>query len=277
MSSKLVKAVAGSLLVFIIAFTGLTYNSNDYDSSAIVSNYKKTLAPSRTNTVQTLSEAISNSESQVASTPPPNSGIGHNHVYWNQNDYSDIISSTTSIADGGCGWCSLTSMMAYFCPNECASRKPPDWFDEMGSSVRAYWSGGSMDWGAPQAWISQINTLGKYGQYTMLESVTGRSDQSVAILKMIKKYAGDPNTVVVLSTSTGLFTGGGHIIIAVDLTDDGEYFHLCNSSGRAAANMGITWDESNQYDYPFNVTSLNGHPYFMKCAWVIQRTDTAGS
>lgn len=275
MSSKLVKAIAGSLLVFIIAFTGLTYNSNDYDSSAIVSNYKKTLAPSRTNTVQTLSEAISNSESKVDSTPDMNSASGHNHVHWKQGNYGNAIYSTsvktTTIAGGGCGWCSLTCLMAYLCPTECAAKEPPEWLDIMGDDVRRYWSGGSMSWDAPQVWIDKINSLGNYGQYEMIESFEGSANRTPDILKIIKKYAGDPNTAVVLSTSTGLFTNHGHIILAVDITEDGEHFHICNSSGVAADKMGISWDASNTYDYSFNETSINGYSYYMKCAWVIRR------
>ena len=202
----------------------------------------------------------------------------HEHVAYRQSKFLKDINSTTTIAGAGCGWCSLTSAMAELNPTMCGGLTPVDWLDtEMKSVGEQYWTGNEGMWyGGVPKWISTMNEIGIYGQYEIMEEGGGGT---YAIVQKIMKYAGDKDKVVLLSSSAGLFTSGGHIIVAVDLSDNEGYFHIADSSGYAAAKLGESWETMSSYDFPGIdedgnfVTSLNGYNYNFKHYWVIRRIE----
>ena len=196
----------------------------------------------------------------------------HGHIAYKQSSYSNSISSGATISGEGCGWCSLTSAMAELNPDVCGSINPADWLSIMDSSVKSKWGSSGMSWSGPSAWVSRINALGTYGTYTCTQVDHG--ENTSAYIDLVKTVAGDSNKVVIISSSNGLFTSGGHIICVVDYTDDGAggYMHVCDSAGIAASNCGISWDEFSSFNLPASTTSYNGKDYHWKQAWIIERT-----
>lgn len=270
-TSKVVTATAVTLLTTTLLIMGLSYGNKDRQDLAEQAKSVNNYVPK-----QTMESVVTQIENANQLDPDANQSTfnpvvgGHNHVHWRQKNYSNKIYIST-ISGGGCGWCSLVGAMAYLNPDKCANLSPVDWLSIQSSSVKHNWAGSGMGWGAPKQWIDHVNSLGTYGKYKLLAESTGSSNNTSNILKVIEKYAKDPDKAVILSCSSGLFTSAGHIICCTDLSDDGKSFHISDSSGRASGYLGITWDDSAKYDFPLNKTSLCGRSYYFKCYWVIQR------
>lgn len=193
-----------------------------------------------------------------------------------QSNFLETITGGTTIAGGGCGWCSLTHMMTNLNPEKCGNMTPADWIPIMPDSVKNNWSSGGMGWDAPQAWVDALNTIGTYGQYELIHKNTQSSDNTAQILEEAKTYMHEKNTMMVLSTSSGLFTDGGHIILLNSVASDNSYFTVTDSSNKAynyllAGGESVTSDTMNSFHFPMTKTSLYGHSYNIKCCWVIKR------
>lgn len=213
----------------------------------------------------------------------------HNHVAWRQKNFKDKIGPHSNIADHGCGFCSLTSMMAELNPQTCASMSPSDWLSVLknnGGTAPSKWGykdkngvqHGGMTYAAIEAWVADMNSLNKYGKYKVVEYNSSSSDISAAALSAIKDYAVKPEFVVVLSTGTGtkdcVFTNDGHIILAVDaFEENGEwYFHVDDSSARAAGRVKQNWEDMKNYNWKLDADAdYNGYKYRIKGYWVIMR------
>ena len=196
----------------------------------------------------------------------------HEHVAYNQYDFQRDLSLSASLAGAGCGWCSLTSAMAELNPTMCGGISPADWLDtEMKAVGESYWGSDGMSWSGPDRWINTINDIGLYGEYEIIDSSTGCPSGDV--VEAIKTYAGDNDKVVIVSAAPGLFTGGGHIMCVTDLSEDGLYFHIADSSPRASKNLDLEWEDMYHYDFPIDKDNINGYYYNFKCYWVIQRKD----
>lgn len=188
-----------------------------------------------------------------------------------QGNYHDVISNGKTISGSGCGWCSLSAMMSNLNTEKCGSMTPVDWLGIIPDDVKSLWNSGKMDWSAPEAWVNAINANGQYGTYTVASKVESAS--SSTCMDLIRQYAGQANTMILVSSSTGLFTSGGHILcIACKFEDNGvKYFHTIDSSNIASSNLGQTWPYSNTVSMPLDSDNLNGKPYNLKCVWVIQK------
>lgn len=199
----------------------------------------------------------------------------HEHVAYRQSEFIHDINGDASIAGAGCGWCSLTSAMAELNPSMCGGITPVDWLNtEMKSIGSSYWGSGGMYWSGPKAWVDTINDIGVYGTYSIIDKGEGVSSNTV--VEAIMKYAGDVNNVVIVSASHGLFTDGGHIMCVTDL--DGDYFHIADSSGRAADYLNQNWSDMRSYNFPGVVNGsvvdgIGDYLYNFKCYWVIHRED----
>lgn len=200
----------------------------------------------------------------------------HEHVAYKQSDFMERISSGASLAGAGCGWCSLTSAAAELCPTMCGGITPVDWLNTpMGDVGESYWGSNGMSWAGPEAWISKMNEIGIYGNYSVYAK--GEGVPCVDVVKAIMIYAGDADKVVVISASEGLFTSGGHIMCVTDL--EGNYFHIADSSTSAGSKLDVAWEDMCNYNFPgidedgAYVTGLNGYPYAFKCYWVIKREE----
>ena len=202
----------------------------------------------------------------------------HEHVAYKQTDFIKNINSSTTLAGAGCGWCSLTAAMAELNPVMCGGITPVDWIStEMKVVGEAYWTGDDgMYHGGPSKWIDTINNIGTYGTYEVIEN---QSASSTRCLQAIAEYAGDTDKVVLLSAAPGLFTSGGHIMVATDLSDDGRSFHLSDSSTYASSRLKQDWEIMSSFDFPLfddngdYVTGINNYSYAFKAYWVIQRKD----
>ena len=162
--------------------------------------------------------------------------------------------------------------MAELNPTMCGGLSPVDWLEtEMKSVGESYWGSDGMSWSGPGRWIETINTIGLYGTYEIIDESTGCPSQDV--VDAIKKYGADEDKVVVVSAAPGLFTGGGHIMCVTDISTDGEYFHIADSSPRAANNLGVEWEDMYNYDFPIDAEGIGEYKYNFKCYWVIQRKD----
>lgn len=193
-----------------------------------------------------------------------------------QSNFPQTIVGGTTIAGGGCGWCSLTHMMTNLNPEKCGNMTPSDWLPIMPDSVKTNWSSGGMGWGAPQAWVDAINTVGTYGQYELISKNTQSEGNTEQVLEAAKTYMHEKDTMMVLSTNTGLFTGGGHIILLTSVASDNSYFTITDSSNKAynyllSGGEPVTSDTMNSFHFPMNETSLYGYDYNIKCYWVIKR------
>lgn len=207
-------------------------------------------------------------------------------VRYLQGDYSDYIVGSKSIADCGCGWCTMTHMMAVLNPKKCKKITPRDWISKMPNDVKKWWSGGSMDWAAPDAWVNAINAKGDYGRYKIIARYTNSSysdSTTKEVFKLAKKYLHDDNTVMIVSSSTGMFTTGGHIILMTTVGEKNDYFTITDSaSGKNSApqtlinsGKGSSKDPRsakwNKFKFPMNVTSYCGKHYHLKAGWVVKR------
>lgn len=195
----------------------------------------------------------------------------HGHIMFKQGNYHDVISNGKTISGSGCGWCSLSAMMSNLNTEKCGSMTPVDWLGIIPDDVKSLWNSGKMDWSAPEAWVNAINANGQYGTYSVVSKLEGTS--SSACMDLIRQYAGQANTMILVSSSPGLFTSGGHILcIACKFEENGvKYFHTIDSSNRASNNLGQTWPYSNTVSMPLDSDNLNGKPYNLKCVWVIQK------
>jgi len=166
--------------------------------------------------------------------------------------------------------------MAELNPDMCASMTPADWLDVMPGSVKNYWAGSSgMDWGAPSAWVAVVNSLGVYGEYEMVFNDGGVVD-TTKMLSYVKEYCGSDNKVMMMSVGSGLFTGGGHIVLATDISDDGKYFYITDSSTRAFGILNAVgevslWEEMSSFNFPINETGYCDYDYSFKGVWLIER------
>lgn len=210
-------------------------------------------------------------------------------VRYLQGDYSsssDVISNGKRISKCGCGWCTMTHMMAVLNPKKCKKITPRDWISKMPDSVKKWWAGGSMDWAAPDAWINAINAKGDYGKYKIVARYTNSSysdSTTKEVFKLAKKYLHDDNTVMIVSSSTGMFTTGGHIILMTTVGEKNNYFTITDSaSGKNSApqtlinsGKGSSKDPRsakwNKFKFPMNVTSYCGKHYHLKAGWVVKR------
>lgn len=200
------------------------------------------------------------------------------HVAYKQSEYLNTIVGSKTIAKVGCGWCSLTCMMAELNPDMCWEMTPADWLGVMPDNVKAYWAGGNgMGWGAPGAWVSYVNSLGVYGEYRLkVKEGDGSTIDTAKMLSYVKTYGADPNTVIVVSASAGLFTGGGHIMLITEITDDEKYFHITDSSTAAfntlnAAGEVSSWEEMSSFNFPLDELGYGNKNYSFKGVWVIER------
>lgn len=254
-------------LAVIVATSGIIMFYNSSSSSSSSSN---------------KSAVVSSNSSSSKSGTSSASSVKVSKIRYNQSSYSERINSSTPLTSG-CGWCSLSHMMMNLNPDKCGKMEPIDWIPIMPDSVKNQW-GGSMGWSAPQAWVDALNKdlKGKYGKYKLVTSVTGLPvcDASTKkVIQAIKKYMKDDDTQVVLSTSTGLFTGDGHIILCNSIYDNGKYFSVTDSNSRASKTVGIPLktkdhiydDKFNFFKFPTNKTSYRGSSYSFKCYWVIKR------
>lgn len=291
--------ITGVLVVMMMMFVALFHMSTDDDEDILSSFYHTTNSYSFGYTTAEVStytiasnvepeadpdaDATTGTSGSSSSTSPSMPGIGnHTHIAWNQyrlDSSKSMRLGTTTLGGGGCGWCSLSAAMAYLCPSVCANRSPVDWLqDSVLDSVECNWVGGvGMLHSAPEAWFNVINSLPgqPYGEYTCVN--TGASTTS-ACLDIVLQNAGDTNKCVLISSGNGgdtLFTGGGHMIMVLDLVQENGItcMHIADSSTKAKSNLGkATWEEMVNFGFPTNVTELNGKPYAWKAAWVITRT-----
>ena len=203
-------------------------------------------------------------------TGAPGTVTDHGHVAFRQSQYSDMISGSTTISRGGCGWCSLSAMMTELDSN-CKTKTPVDWLSEVSDTVKGNWSGGSMGWNAPKDWVDWLNSVGTYGTYELVASST--STDTGTVINKIEQYTQMNNTVCVVSCAPGLFTSGGHIIlIPCVFEEEGvKYFHVTDSSGVASSKLGVEWPGGCNVSYPLNATNLQGNNYSFKCVWVIRK------
>lgn len=200
----------------------------------------------------------------------------HEHVAYKQSEFIDRISSGATVAGAGCGWCSLTAAAAELCPSMCGGITPVDWLNTSMANVgESYWGSNGMSWSGPEAWIREMNNIGIYGTYSVV--IKGEGVPCIDVVKAIMSYAGDPDKVVVISASAGLFTTGGHIMCVTDL--EGNSFHIADSSNLAGSKLGLNWEDVCNYNFPgidendSYVTGLNGNSYSFKCYWVISREE----
>lgn len=196
--------------------------------------------------------------------------VDHNHYYYKQTNYSNVLSGRSTISSSGCGWVSMTVAMAELNSSKFGGYNPASWVTIMPTNVKNLWSGG-MNWTAPSEWVKYVNTHNLGGQYTCRQVGT-------SFEQAIKDNAGSSNKVVLVSCNPGLFTGGGHIICVTDLIEENgkTYMHISDSSGVAARHLGINYDDAKSYSFPLHdgssyVKSLNGYNYAFKQAWIIEK------
>ena len=269
MPSKTVKTVAILLAVLTVALINFAYSNSTSDVVGVLQSYKHTTGLSRNVSVSTLRSTLL--ASNLLDESFFNIRGEHDHVHFKQSDYRDVISNGHTISAVGCGWCSMSAMMAYLCPEKCESMTPADWLPIMSSDVKSMWSGGSMSWGAPRKWVDYINSLGTYGTYEIVDSYTSSTSCTDLIMPAVKQYAPSSDCVVLVSTANGVFTTGGHIICVLDTNDDGTAMHIADSASRSSNIARIQWSESAKFDWDMSVTSHKGTPYSFKCYWVVRR------
>lgn len=205
----------------------------------------------------------------------------HQHVFYKQSNYNTTITSGATISGQGCGVCTFASMMT----EAGYKHEPSEWLDIMdnsGQGIRGYWSGGSMSWQFPADIPDKLNSTGQFGAWRFC-GASGENNVDHAISREeFKRFLNEHlshGCYIMASTRTGLFTSGGHIILIVDYADsNGEYFHVCNSSGVAANNLGISWEQSNKLSYPIDSeTNIgngklgNNDTYQVKALWAIHK------
>lgn len=254
-------------LAVIIATSGIVmfYNSNSSSSSG-VSNV-----------------AVVNKSNNKSSSNSSSSGnnVKVSSIRYNQCSYPGVNINRSTPLSSGCGWCSLTHMMINLNPEKCGKMSPVDWISVMPDSVKNCWCD-SMGWNAPDEWVKALNSMGKYGKYKLVmsdKSGVVSDTHTKEILEVLKRYMKDDSTQVIVSTSTGLFTGGGHIILVNNVTSDGKYFSITDSSSKASGRLGFASKKNghlyngkfNFYKFPTDKVSLKGYKYNMKCCWVIKR------
>lgn len=197
----------------------------------------------------------------------------HQHVSFKQTDamWGGKRLGTTTIGKGGCGLCSFAAMMA-----EAGYRKTPDaWLDEFGDNIHMHWGGGQMQWSFPPSIVNMLNSSGKYGTWSMCGSnAKGSTLTNEEFASFLREHLGHGDYIMA-SSSNGLFTSGGHIILIVDLANSSDYFHVCDSSGRAAKNLGISYEQALKYSFPVNSNGVlsgsyrgnNVDAYHIKALW----------
>ena len=212
----------------------------------------------------------------------------HNHIAWRQNDFPNLYINAKgnySLKTGGCGFCSCVSMMAELNPTVCFNMGPEEWVNlfkaKSHNEVFNFWEPGSGAMpGFQTAWIKAVNDIGGYGTYKMVESKsTSGTDVSAAAMEAIKEYAYKPEFIVLMSTGISsykdcVFTDGGHIICVTDaFEENGEwYFHVDDSSARAAGRVKQNWDDMKNYNWKLDANAdYNGYKYRIKGYWVIMR------
>lgn len=234
------------------------------------------------------SAASEDSSDEVVDTPDRPSDMpthtDHNHIAWLQFNYKDAakdrIVGKKTIGSSGCGWCSLSAAMAYLNPTDCSNMDPRSWIPILADKIGTHWRGNGMGSGGPEAWVREVNALGGYGEYQVVETNKAYSVNTKYYIDVLEKYLDEDNTVVVLSCSPTLFTSEGHIIVALDLVREGDnvYVHIADSSNTAVKHLFTRndWPKMSSFNFPIKegdqyITSYGGYSYSWKACWVIRR------
>ena len=211
----------------------------------------------------------------------------HGHIAYRQTNYKSEFDRICLRSDGtwktisssGCGWVSLTTALAELNPDACSSLSPRNWLSIISQSTKNEWSGNGMSSNGAFAFINEVNDLGTYGRYQIVSGPGNTTD----ILNFITEHANNEDEVILVSSGIDddgtecLFTSGGHIILATDLDESGSYFHISDSSGRAASKLGVEWDIMSSYNFPLDSVYItnNGTKYYyeFKASWLIKRVE----
>ena len=227
----------------------------------------------------------------------------HKHIQYKQGDEPwrnlKIGSSTGTISNNGCGFCSFVCGMAELNPEKCGGLTPIDWYNmpkNDGSNLN--WSDGFSGnlYQSASTWVSYVNGKSIYGKYEFSQRTFGSNvgthaeDCFKAIELMMK---GRHDTIAILSTAgtgiggkPGLFTNGGHMVCVTDIIEDGDkiYMHVSDSSGMAASKLGQDYSKMYAYNYLIKDSSgykttvkvgNNEYQYALKYVHFIRRIDNA--
>lgn len=289
------KYVALLVLCCCIGITSFTFTSNSEEVNSIIADYKNT-----SNSINRINMEFVEGSTQVASTqtvipgvtstsgavPTPGNWIclyqssGHGSrpksevADWNGTIISGSSSST--ISGGGCGfmscWHAIVNLntsvdSTVFTPLKFNSIMPAD-------VGHAGWPGGvGMVPHTPKKVFDWLDSLGTYGHWECIEEYQGDEFSTKACQKCldaIKKYAGDPDKCVILSTSVGMFTTGRHIINCINYDKATDTFNILDSSGTAEGYCGVKDGHKGKINFPASSQSYKGHKYWMKHYYVIQ-------
>jgi hypothetical protein len=254
-------------LVFLKSYTGLTGDTSLALSVGVSESDAQEMAAG------TYGSVSKNANDTAGNSPHDSSN--HNHYQVQQSNYaSTSLGPSGNISNNGCGLCSMTFVIAELSGTIIS---PPDFKSQFPSTVRAGWGNSNgMGWDGPTTFVTELNSKGTYGTYEMVEYSSSTVGCSV-VMRAIEKYAGDANTAILVSSSSGLFTDGGHIICITDLSDDGKSFHVADSSTKAKNHLSVSYDTVSTYDYPLYdssgnlATSHKGYNYHFKGYWVIRK------
>lgn len=275
---SLLRTVASTLIVLVITAVMMMLPiclAVILATSSIIMFYNSNVS----NSSEVSSVAVTNKDNNNSSGNGGNVKVSN--IRYNQMSYGSTKINRSTPLSSGCGWCSLTHMMINLNPEKCGKMSPVDWISVMPDSVKNCWCD-SMGWNAPDEWVKALNSMDKYGKYKLVmsdKSGVVSDTHTKEILEVLKKYMKDDSTQVIVSTSTGLFTGGGHIILVNNVTSDGKYFSITDSSSKASGRLGFASKinghfyngKFNFYKFPTDKVSLKGYKYNMKCCWVIKR------
>ena len=275
---SLLRTVASTLIVLVITAVMMVLPvclAVILATSSIIMFYNSNTS----NSSEVSSVAVTNKDSNNSSNNGGNVKVSN--IRYNQMSYGGTKINRSTPLSSGCGWCSLTHMMINLNPEKCGKMSPVDWISVMPDSVKNCWCD-SMGWNAPDEWVKALNSMDKYGKYKLVmsdKSGVVSDTHTKEILEVLKRYMKDDSTQVIVSTSTGLFTGGGHIILVNNVTSDGKYFSITDSSSKASGRLGFASKinghfyngKFNFYKFPTDKVSLKGYKYNMKCCWVIKR------
>ena len=230
------------------------------------------------------SQSYANSDQNVSTSGGKFSVSNHGHKAFKQSDYKNVYlneGTGSTVSSSGCGLCSWSAIMASFGSNFT----PADWVDWFNSpsndwfpDTTKYWYGHGMTYGFPPAAVKAINSWGALGQYEIADSITGTTKIPNEKFEAFVRKNLDSNTRIMISSSKGLFTNGGHILVILDWasqTDDTVC--IIDSSGVAAGHMKQKWADMQSFAFPLgsnesiNGWVMNNNSYNIKSVWAIRK------
>lgn len=224
----------------------------------------------------------------------------HGHTAFRQSNaawgsvplgYANDSKGKGSISNNGCGLCSHAAMLSEFgYKTDPASliNLLESWDPGVGDRM---WTRG-MQWSFPSYLVSVVNAHpDEFGfKLELVLNTNGAAISSDNLVTLLKENLyGKDDQVVTASTSTGIFTSGGHIICIPCMPDENS-FHVVDSSGVACGNNSMSWEEIQDYNWPLNSADTmvgyavqggatvkaplqlnNDGGYQIKCVWVFKK------